>query len=183
MTTTTVTSTTPACRLSALNRSRQRRPAAEGAGTLRRRSVRAGRLGSVTRVSWSGFAGGLHGAGRRAGRATTPVRQGHLRPWCEQPGIADVLRREGQQRQVAGPLDGHRQAALVLGARTRLAPRLNLAALRQVASQPVRVLVIDDLHLLYTEGAHLAPRHVARPLLGGLRRGSGCRALLSGSCG
>jgi len=47
-------------------------------------------------------------------------------------GLADMLRHEGQQRQVPGPLDGGGEGALVLGAVTALAPRGNLAPVRDI---------------------------------------------------
>lgn len=45
------------------------------------------------------------------------------------------------------------QHALVTGAGTGLTTRLDLAAVGDVATQPARLLVVDVLDLVYTEGA------------------------------
>src|SRR5258708_4580681 len=54
---------------------------------------------------------------------------------------AQVVCREGQQRQVTRPFDGDGQAALMFGARPGLAARANLPSIRQVAAKGVGVFV------------------------------------------
>ncbi len=62
---------------------------------------------------------------------------------------------------MAGTLDGDRQRALVLGAGTGLAPRLDLAALGNVAADPGDVLVVDIADVVRAEGADLATAKAA----------------------
>src|SRR3989440_12679005 len=63
--------------------------------------------------------------------------------------------RERQQRDVARPLDGHAQPALVPRADARHSPWQNLPALLHELRQDVRALVVDEVHLLDAELAHL----------------------------
>src|SRR5260370_2655720 len=63
--------------------------------------------------------------------------------------------RERQQRNVARPLDGHAQPALMPRANARHPPRQNLPALLHELRQDVRALVVDEVHLLDAELAHL----------------------------
>src|SRR5436309_226537 len=63
--------------------------------------------------------------------------------------------REWQQRDVARPLDGHAQPALVPGANARHSPRQYLSALLHELREDVRALVVDEVHLLSAELAHL----------------------------
>src|ERR1700694_4227549 len=60
-----------------------------------------------------------------------------------------------QQRDVARPLDGHTQPALMPRAHARHPPRQNLSALLHELRQDVRALVVDEVHLLDAELAHL----------------------------
>src|SRR6266851_3538063 len=60
-----------------------------------------------------------------------------------------------QQRDVARPLDGHAQPALMPRANARHPPRQNLPALLHELRQDVRALVVDEIHLLDAELAHL----------------------------
>src|SRR6266851_2930986 len=60
-----------------------------------------------------------------------------------------------QQRDVARPLDGHAQPALMPRANARHPPRQNLPALLHELGQDVRALVVDEVHLLDAELAHL----------------------------
>src|SRR5216683_2148267 len=60
-----------------------------------------------------------------------------------------------QQRDVARPLDGHAQPALMPRANARHPPRQNLPALLHELRQDVRALVVDEVHLLDAELAHL----------------------------
>ncbi len=60
-----------------------------------------------------------------------------------------------QQRDVARPLDGHAQPALVTRANARHPPRQNLPALLHELRQDVGALVVDEVHLLDAELAHL----------------------------
>ncbi len=62
---------------------------------------------------------------------------------------------EWQQRDVARPLDSHAQPALVPRANARHSPRQNLSALLHELRQDVRALVVDEVHLLDAELAHL----------------------------
>src|SRR5215472_18381927 len=61
---------------------------------------------------------------------------------------------EGQQRNVAGALNGHAQPALVPRAHAGHAARKNLPALLHELRQNVRALVVDEVHLLDAELAH-----------------------------
>jgi hypothetical protein len=65
---------------------------------------------------------------------------------------------EREQRDVPGALDGHGERALVPGACSQLAARLDLAALTDVAPQAGDVLVVDVLYVVGAERAHLAAR-------------------------
>jgi hypothetical protein len=58
---------------------------------------------------------------------------------------------------VSRSLDRHCQRTLVSGARAELAPRLDLASLRDVAAQARGILVIDLPDLVDAESADLAP--------------------------
>ena len=60
-----------------------------------------------------------------------------------------------QQGDVARPLDGYAQPALVPRAHARHAPRQNLSALLHELRQNVRALVVDEVHLLDAELANL----------------------------
>ena len=60
-----------------------------------------------------------------------------------------------QQSDVARPLDGHAQPALMTRADARHSPRQNLPALLHELRQDVRALVVDEVHLLDAELAHL----------------------------
>src|SRR5271157_1314721 len=69
------------------------------------------------------------------------------------------LRRERQQRDVARLLDGVREPPLVRRAHARDAARHNPAPLRHKGVQHLHVLIVDVVHLLDAETAHLlAPR-------------------------
>ena len=60
-----------------------------------------------------------------------------------------------------GPLQGHRKAALVLRAGSRLPPGLDLAPVRQVPAEAPDLLVINMIDLVYAEGADLATWRVS----------------------
>src|SRR6266446_10188839 len=60
-----------------------------------------------------------------------------------------------QQRDVARPLDGHAQPPLVPRANACHSPRQDLPALLHELRQDVRALVVDEVHLLDAELAHL----------------------------
>ena len=62
----------------------------------------------------------------------------------------------GQEGQMAGPLDGHRQAALVLGAGPRLAAGLYLAPIREKAGEEIHRFVVYPVHPADAEVASLA---------------------------
>src|SRR5450759_1834852 len=80
----------------------------------------------------------------------------------------------GKQRKHAGALQRRRQAALMLGAVPRLAARLDLGSLGDVAPQPPEILVVDLRDMVYAKSANLAaivvPIFAARP-----RRPAGSR--------
>ena len=59
-----------------------------------------------------------------------------------------------QQGDVARPLDGHAQPALVPRAHARHPPRQNLPPLLHELREDVRTLVVDEVHLLDAELAH-----------------------------
>src|ERR1700704_879605 len=63
--------------------------------------------------------------------------------------------RKRQQRDVARPFDGHAQPALMARAHARHPARQNLSALLHELRQDVRALVVDEVHLLDAEPAHL----------------------------
>src|SRR6267143_4854407 len=63
--------------------------------------------------------------------------------------------RKRQQRDVARPLNGHAEPALMTRAHSRHPPRQNLPALLHELRQDVRALVVDEVHLLDAELAHL----------------------------
>jgi hypothetical protein len=58
---------------------------------------------------------------------------------------------EREQGDVAGPLDGFAEPALMTGADTCHAARKNLAALLHELRKDVGALVVDEVHLLDTE--------------------------------
>src|SRR6266403_5607598 len=62
---------------------------------------------------------------------------------------------KGQQRDVARPLDGHAQPALVPRANARHPPRQNLPAFLHELGKNVRAFVVDEVHLLDAELANL----------------------------
>src|SRR5262249_33436691 len=69
---------------------------------------------------------------------------------------------EGQERDVARPLDGQRQLALVLRAGPEHAPGQDLAPLGHEAGEQLHVLVVDVVDLVRAELADLpAPEEVA----------------------
>ena len=104
-------------------------------------------------------------------KRSTAGREGSREP--------DVLRRVGQKSQVPGPLQGDGEAALVLGAGARLAARLDLPAVRQIATELRNVLVVDLADVVDAEGADLAPGDIAAMPLP-LRPGGSRGARLSG---
>jgi hypothetical protein len=80
--------------------------------------------------------------------------------------LADVFSREWKEGQMAGALDGDGQPALVLGARSGLAPAPDLAAVCEEAAQRRDILVVDDLGLFKTECADFAPSLEASSTVG-----------------
>src|SRR5712691_9665851 len=60
-----------------------------------------------------------------------------------------------QQRDVARPLDGHAQPALMPRANARHPARQNLPAFLHELRKDVRAFVVDEVHLLDAELAHL----------------------------
>src|SRR5262245_22056810 len=81
--------------------------------------------------------------------------------------MASVLLGRGvrQQRDRESAPDGARELALVPRAASRDAPRSDLAALRHEVAEPAHVLEIDQVDLVHTELADLAPAEPA-PLRG-----------------
>ena len=71
---------------------------------------------------------------------------------------ADGGHRVGHQSHLAGALHGVRDVALMLGAGTRHAARLDLSAIGNVLAQHLRVFVVDVLRVLFAELAELATR-------------------------
>src|SRR5262245_7425713 len=86
---------------------------------------------------------------------------------------AQVLRRVREQGDVSGALEGNRQLALVAGAGPRLATRLDLGSLREVAAEAVNLLVVDLDRLVGTEGADLATASIAVEVVALLGSGGG----------
>src|SRR5229473_5107145 len=87
---------------------------------------------------------------RGRGMSRRRPRHDHARRLCSR-GAAG----KRQQRDVARPLDGHAQPALMPRAHARHAARQNLSALLHELRQNVRALVVDEVHLLDAELAHL----------------------------
>src|SRR5438445_3030257 len=67
------------------------------------------------------------------------------------------VRREGQERDVARPLDGERELALVLGAGAEHPPGQDLAPLGHEPREQLHVLVVDVVDLVRAELADLPP--------------------------
>ena len=86
----------------------------------------------------------------------------------------------GQQRHVAGPLEGDRQLALVRGAGAGLAARLDLGALGEVAAEAVDLLVVDRDGLVGAERADLPAPAIAVVVVALLRAGGHWRCLQDG---
>ena len=81
--------------------------------------------------------------------------------------------RKRQQCDVAGPLDGHAQPALMTRTNARHPPRQNFPALLHELRKDVRALVIDEVHLLDAELANFLFAEIlalaARPASGTAR--------------
>src|SRR5260370_10403780 len=74
--------------------------------------------------------------------------------WCARHDDARCLRarrasRERQERDVAGPLDGHAQPPLMPRANARHTAGQNLSPLLHELRKNVRALVVDEVHLLH----------------------------------
>ena len=82
-----------------------------------------------------------------------------------------MLGGEGQEGQVSRALQSDCQHPLVARAGARLASRLDLATVGDVAAQPCRLLVVDRLHFIDAEDAD-APAAEATAAAAG-RRGRG----------
>src|SRR5258707_3016886 len=87
---------------------------------------------------------------RGRGMSRRRSRHDHARRLCARRAAG-----KRQQRDVARPLDGHAQPALMPRANARHAPWQNLPALLHELRQDVRALVVDEVHLLDAELAHL----------------------------
>jgi hypothetical protein len=74
-----------------------------------------------------------------------------------------LLLAERQQCNVPGALDRPSQHALVLGARSGLPARLDLAAIRHIPAQASEVLVVDGSDAIHAKGADFAAWEVATP--------------------
>ncbi len=70
---------------------------------------------------------------------------------------------EGNERYVAGPLNGDTQCPLMFGADTGAAPWLNLRPLGNKPADLVHILVIDELDVFDTEGADPATGNKPTP--------------------
>src|SRR5579884_1034756 len=73
------------------------------------------------------------------------------------PSAPQVLRGEGEEGDVSGPPEGHRQGPLVLGAGPGLPPGLDLGPLRQIPPEAVHLLVVDVGGVLGAKGTDLPP--------------------------
>jgi hypothetical protein len=78
-------------------------------------------------------------------------RSWHDDAWCLRSRSTS---RERQQGNVARPLDGHAQPALMPRANARHPPRQNLSALLHELRQDVRALIVNEVHLLDAELAN-----------------------------
>ena len=79
-------------------------------------------------------------------------RAWHNDPWCLR---ARRAARKREQRDVARPLDGFAEPALVARARAGHAARQNLAALLHERLEHLDFLVVDEVHFLDAEAANL----------------------------
>ena len=79
------------------------------------------------------------------------------RSWNDHARCLSARRAAGkwQESDVARPLDGHAQPALVPRANARHAARQNLPALLHELGKNVRALIVDEVHLFDAELAHL----------------------------
>ena len=68
-----------------------------------------------------------------------------------------VVGDKGDHGNLPGPLNRRPQGALVFGADTGAAARLNLGPLGNEPSDLVDIFVVDVRHVLYAEGANFAP--------------------------
>src|SRR5258708_10944718 len=84
------------------------------------------------------------------GRGMSRSWHDHARRLCSRRAA-----RKRQQGDVARPLDGHAQPALMARAHARHPARQNLPALLHELRQNVRAFVVDIVHLLDAELAHL----------------------------
>ena len=87
-------------------------------------------------------------------------------------GLDTDVRAEGDHRQMTSSLDGGGQTALVLRADACLAPGLDFVSVRQVPPEGLDFLVVNILHVVDTEPAHLAPGEVSWPSRSASERGS-----------
>jgi hypothetical protein len=69
---------------------------------------------------------------------------------------------ERDQRNVSRSFDRPPEHSLVLRAGSGLTPRLDLAPVGDIATQPANILVVDHLDAIHAEVADLSAREVAR---------------------
>src|SRR3989442_5672824 len=93
-----------------------------------------------------------------AARSTPLVRGSGLSRAGAETGMTQrlLVGREGQQRDVARPLDGERELSLVLGTSPEHPPGKDLAAFGDEGRQQLHVLVVHVVDLVRTELADLA---------------------------
>ena len=77
---------------------------------------------------------------------------------------------EGHHGQVPRPFDRSRKRSLVLGAHTCLTPSLDFETLGDEPPQPLDILVVNILDVVYAKRAHLSPREVSGTACPSLRR-------------
>lgn len=100
--------------------------------------------------------------GHSVRQQTRPHRGGERWELCVS-ALADVLCRVRDQGQVACPLDGLRQAPLVLGAGASSPPRKDASTLVYVPLKRRKILIVDARDLIGAERTDLAPAPVLSP--------------------
>src|SRR5262245_11773018 len=97
---------------------------------------------------------------RRAPPFTRKVAPTHAKNRYEMLDATHMLCRERQQGHDASALERDGEPTLVLGARSGLAPWLDLATVRQETPESLCIFIIDFAHVVNTELAHLAARAI-----------------------
>jgi hypothetical protein len=76
--------------------------------------------------------------------------------------LSDLLCHKGEKGNISRSLDGYGELSLVVGTIPRDPTRHDLASLRNIATQPSAIFIVDVIDLIRTELANLSPK--ASPL-------------------